>query len=95
MGWASSLAMKYFFEVHDGQAYTDDEGTDLPSLQQARVEAIRVLADFLSEKPEKFWRAPGFALTVQNDRRATLFTLHLTVDPDLGADNDHDVVPLR
>ncbi len=72
--------MKYFFETHDGVTYPDDEGTDLASLELARVEAVRVMADFLSEKPEEFWRSKGLELTVQDHRRETLFTLRLSVD---------------
>lgn len=72
--------MIYFFETHDGVVYPDDEGTELPSLEQARVEAIKVMADFLSEKPEEFWRTNGLELTVRDDHRKTLFTLRLSVD---------------
>ena len=78
--------MIYFFETHDGVTYPDDEGTELPSREQARVEAVRVMADFLSEKPEEFWRTNGLALTVRDDRRAALFTLRLSVDPTTEGD---------
>jgi hypothetical protein len=44
------------------------------------VEAVRVMADFMSEKPEEFWRSNGLALTVQDDHRDTLFTLRLSVE---------------
>ena len=85
--------MKYFFHVLDGQAYTDREGAELPSLQQARVEAVRILADFLGQKPEAFWRDDGFALTVQDARRVTLFTLQLTVVP-AGRTEDDQGIPV-
>ena len=72
--------MKYFFEAHDGVVYPDDEGTDLDSPELARVEAIRIMADFLSEKPQEFWRTNELSLTVQDPHRTTLFTLRLSVD---------------
>ena len=78
--------MKFYFETHDGVAYPDDEGTELASLEQARVEAVKVLADFLSERPEEFWRTDELALTVQDNRRATLFTLRLSVSAPAEAD---------
>jgi hypothetical protein len=78
--------VRYFFTVEDGQARTDAEGTELPSLQAAKHDAVQILSDALRNNAEAFWRAPTFSVVVRDETGLVLFTLDLsaTMAPVLG-----------
>lgn len=48
---------------------------DLPDVQAARVEAVRLLGSVLGEAPEQFWKGQEFVLDVSNCDRELLFCL--------------------
>ena len=55
---------QFFFHTEDGRSVSDDEGTDLETLADARVEAVRVLGDILRESPEEVLATGQLRLTV-------------------------------
>lgn len=49
---------------------------DLPSLEAARVEAVKAACTLLANSPDEFWSSGGdWQMTVTDERGLTLFTL--------------------
>ena len=73
---------RYFFQVHDGTDYPDEEGIELPSLQAARERAVRYAGELLLCSTPSFWDGGDWSMDVTNDQGLTLFTLHFAAtDP--------------
>ena len=69
---------RYFFHSEDGHRIPDEEGTELPTLAAARIEAVRVLGDLLKEDPEHLLATGGMRLTVTDDVGLIYFALDLS-----------------
>jgi hypothetical protein len=69
---------RYFFHTEDGRHIPDIEGTDLPTLAAARVEAVRVLGELLKENPDEVLSTGALRLTVTNDAGLIYFALDLS-----------------
>jgi len=41
---------RYFFDLHDGTVFRDEQGVELPDLAAAREEATRALADTVQDE---------------------------------------------
>ncbi|SHK49857.1 hypothetical protein SAMN02745194_05041 [Roseomonas rosea] len=67
---------RYFFHTRDGRTPPDAEGSELPSLEAARVEAVRMSGELLKWHAETFWKEGEWSLEVTDDTGLTLFTLH-------------------
>lgn len=66
---------RYHFNVEDGQSIPDPEGTELPDLNAARREAVRLAGRLLDDDPEQFWSHGLWSVVVTDDAGRTLFTL--------------------
>ena len=42
---------RYFFDIDNHDHYVDEEGTELPSADDARVQAVIFAGDYLRENP--------------------------------------------
>jgi hypothetical protein len=71
---------RYFFDIVDGQAFPDTEGTDLPDLAAARIEAVRLSAEVLKEMPERFWMSEEWTMTVRDQLGHPLFKLKFSAE---------------
>lgn len=62
--------MRYYFHADNGRRFRDQEGTELLSDSDARVEAARVLGQLINEDPLSVWHEAGLRITVtdQDDR---------------------------
>ena len=69
---------QFFFHTEDGRSITDDEGTGLATLADARVEAVRVLGDILRENPDEVLTTGQLRLTVTNAAGLIYFALDLS-----------------
>jgi hypothetical protein len=69
---------KYFFHSEDGQHIPDEEGTDLPTLAAARIEAVRVMGDLLKEDPEHLLITGEMRLTVTDEAGLIYFALDVS-----------------
>ena len=67
---------KYFFHIHDGQSFPDEEGTDLANLAAARLEAIQLTGQMLKDDSGAFWNGEDWRVQVTDEAGMTLFTLH-------------------
>ena len=68
----------YFFHFHDKQTPPDLEGSELPDIQAARVEAVRLAGEALKWHAETFWNDGEWSLEVTDHTGLTLFTLYFT-----------------
>ena len=66
---------RYHFHVHDGRAFPDEDGTELPDIDTARSQAIRLMGQMLTDSPETFWNGEEWHLDVSDERGLTLFSL--------------------
>ena len=66
----------YHFNVEDGRAYPDLEGTEYPDLDAARTEAVRRSGTLLRDNAVSFWGGHGWKLIVTDHGGMIMFTLH-------------------
>ncbi|HTK36033.1 MAG TPA: hypothetical protein VL358_12205 [Caulobacteraceae bacterium] len=67
----------YFFHVRDGSGVGDDTGTDLPTLEAARIHAVAFAGEMLKDNAAKFWQGDEWVVEVTDDRGFALFSLSL------------------
>lgn len=48
--------MRYYFNSIDGNAYRDEDGVELANLDEARLEALKLIADLAGDSPMEVWR---------------------------------------
>lgn len=65
----------YFFHVEDGQSFPDAEGCQLPDLDAARIEAVRLLGGMLRDEAETFWQGHDWRMSVTDADGMRLFTI--------------------
>lgn len=66
---------RYFFHIHDGRSIPDQEGTELPGLQAAQKEAVKLAGEMLASDPAEFWNCNQWQVEVQDETGLVLFTL--------------------
>lgn len=66
----------YHFNVEDGVAYPDLEGTHCPDLEAARTEAVRRSGALLRDNAGSFLGGHGWKLIVTDAAGMIMFTLH-------------------
>jgi len=47
---------RYFFNEFDGAYKRDDLGLDLPTIEKARLEALRYAGEAMRDQPELAWK---------------------------------------
>ena len=70
---------RYFFNVYDGVAILDDEGSELAGLQEAKREAVTITGQLLhGSLKADIWSGDEWKLVVADDRGRTLFTVRIS-----------------
>jgi hypothetical protein len=69
---------RFHFNIDDGTASTDLEGTELPTIEAARRAAVRTACDVLRDQPESFWIGGEWRMDVTDAQGLILFSLHFT-----------------
>jgi hypothetical protein len=69
---------RYHFIVRDGTSLDDTDGTELPDLETARAEAVRLVGGLLRDAPANFWRVREWHVEVRDDSGLSLFRLDVT-----------------
>jgi hypothetical protein len=67
--------MRYHFHIQDGHNMPDQQGTELPSLQAARVEAVERAGAVLQKSAQHFWNGEEWKLDVTDDKGLLMFSL--------------------
>lgn len=71
----------YFFHVDDGSLNTDQDGTELPDIGEARAEAVALAGAMLRELDGEFWAHGGrWAMHVTDDDGRLIFSLHFSAE---------------
>ncbi len=75
---------RFHFNVHDGSDIWDTDGTELPDLRAARVEAIRLAGEVLKDESEHLASGEAWHMNVVDERGAVLFRIdfRLTASDD-------------
>jgi hypothetical protein len=66
---------RFYFDFHDGEVLRDEIGTDLPSLDSARIRSVALSAVVLRDQAKRFWQGDEWRLDVRNESGLVLFTL--------------------
>ena len=67
---------RYFFNIKKDNHPPDVEGVDLPGLDAARLEAVRVMGEDLKHHPDAFWDDEDWQIAVSDERGLVLFTVY-------------------
>jgi hypothetical protein len=70
--------LRYYFHVRDGRTSIDTEGTEFASLEDARVDAVRLAGAMLTDHAPIFWKEHDWELQVTDAANLTVFTLSVT-----------------
>lgn len=75
----------YFFHVDDGSLNTDQDGTELPGMEEARTEAVSLAGAMLRDLDGGFWNHGGrWTMHVTDDQGCLLFSLHFSAQVPSG-----------
>ena len=66
---------RFYFDVHDGTVTIDDEGTELPDIDEARIQATKLAGILLSDNAEQFWNGEEWKVSVRDENGVRLFSL--------------------
>ena len=71
---------RYFFHVRDGRDIPDNVGTELPSLEAARVEAVRSSGEMLRDikGSTEFWSGDDWVMNVTDEAGKPVLTLRFS-----------------
>ena len=70
----------YFFNCEGAQNFRDAEGTELPDLGAARIQAVRNAAEVLDDHAEAFADHPDWRIFVTDEAGATVFAFVVRAD---------------
>ncbi len=68
----------YHFNARDGVSIADEDGTELPNLYAARLEAIRYSGQLLSDHPDAFRIQSEWRIEVTDECGMILFAIHIS-----------------
>jgi hypothetical protein len=71
------LMPRYFFHVVDGTELADQEGTELPDLEHARIQGARLLGTLLADQPAEFWSTAPWLVRVADERGQVLAVIRI------------------
>lgn len=68
---------RYHFDIRDGETFViDDEGSDLPDIAMAQIEAAQLLSDIVNDLPFRAAEPSGYHLSIDvRDEEGPLFLL--------------------
>lgn len=73
-GLRSAEMPRYHFNTANGHCFHDNDGCEFDSLEQARIEAVRLAGALLGETPDMLWKSGNFRVEVADDDGTVLFT---------------------
>lgn len=71
---------RYFFHIHDGSDYIDQDGVELSGLDEAREQAVVAAGEALKDLDGKFWTNADWRLWVTDEAGATVCSLRLLAE---------------
>jgi hypothetical protein len=71
---------RYFFNVHDGKDFPDNEGSELAGPEEAREQAIVVAGAMLKDHGAEFWNHGDWRMVVLDESGATVCALRFAAE---------------
>jgi hypothetical protein len=71
---------RFYFHTEDGRFFPDEQGTEFPDVESAKIEAVKVLCDILKDDPQEYWLHEHFAIIVADESKEPLFAINLGPD---------------
>jgi hypothetical protein len=65
---------RFFFNIHDGTSFIDQQGTELPDVGAVRREAIQTTAKMLKDSAD-YWDGTEWRMEVLNDAHELVLRL--------------------
>jgi hypothetical protein len=78
MSWGEPVP-RFFFNVYDGFAVLDADGTELLGLQEARSKAIEYAGALLKDDSKRLALGEDWRMEVTDERQLVLFRIDFTV----------------
>lgn len=72
---------RYFFHIHGGASYIDEDGMELPDLPAARRMATKTAGAMLHDDPEQLWDGHPWRMVVTLGQGVICFVLRFSVEP--------------
>lgn len=72
---------RYYFNVHDNLGLIDDEGVELPDLDVAVREAVRMAGSLLKDSGHQMPLGSTWSLEVADDSNPAIFRIDVQVRP--------------
>ena len=69
---------RYFFHVRDSVEMLDHDGVELPSLPEARAQAVVAAGEAIKDLGDKFWRSETWHMWVTDETGETVCTLNFS-----------------
>jgi phage terminase large subunit-like protein len=66
--------MRFFFNVAGAVHDPDDEGIELPTISDARIEAVRFAGELLRERPQVVWQGDELRVEITDENQMMLCT---------------------
>jgi hypothetical protein len=66
--------VRYFFNIAGAVQDPDDEGYELASISDARIEAVKAASEYLRDRPEVVWLGDEFRVEVSDGEGVLQFT---------------------
>jgi hypothetical protein len=73
--------IRYHFTTINGHVAADVEGTELRNLDEARVEATRLIGQILRDHPDRIWEKGKLGVQVYTDDNDFLFEIMTVIRP--------------
>jgi hypothetical protein len=88
---------RYFFHVIDGRSIIDNEGSELASLREVRIEAIHLAGSILRDEGDKFWSSEEWHMNVTDASGLSVLKLRFSADDQgIAPEKDQDIrVPVE
>ena len=68
---------RYFFDIDDAGSGPDTVGTELKDLTEAKCEGVKMAGRIICDQASQFWDRAEWNMTVSDETRLTMFTLHV------------------
>ena len=67
--------MQFFINLAGGVYDPDSEGVGLPTISDARIEAVRFAGELLKDRPQLVWMGEEVRVEVTDENQLMLFTV--------------------
>ena len=67
--------MQFFINLAGAVYDPDGEGVDLPTISDARIEAVRFAGELLKDRPQLVWMGEEVRVEVTDENQLMLFTV--------------------